>query len=86
MRLTKVLIAISLLSSATAFARHDRDKGPCSSYMTTCKEDPSVTGATDKDAKWKAMKACVTKAATADSDNGKKCLDAQAKHEEKKDQ
>lgn len=80
MRIIRILFAFALLVSATqAFAHHDKN-GPCSSYEATCKTDPSVTGATDKKAKWKAMHACVAAAAKADTANGQKCTDAMAKH------
>lgn len=79
MRYFKVVLAVTFLfSAAQAFAEHGGN-GPCSAYEATCKSDPSVTGATGK-AKWKAMHECVSAAAKADTANGQKCLDAQAKH------
>ena len=80
MRSIKIAFTFALLFSALpAFAEHD-GKGPCSTYQATCKSDPSVTGATNKKSKWKAMGACVTAAATADTANGQKCPTAKANH------
>lgn len=77
MRTFQIILASAfLLTSVQAFAHHDE---ACKSYADTCKADPSVTGATGK-AKWKAMDACVTGAAKADTANGQKCLDEKAKH------
>ena len=77
MRSIQVIVAAAfLLSSVQAFAHQD---GACKTYADTCKSDPSVTGATGK-AKGKAMNACVTTAAKADTANGQKCLDEKAKH------
>jgi hypothetical protein len=83
MRSIQVLLAIAFMLSATqSFAHHDDKNGPCASYRVTCKDDPSVTGATDHKAKWKAMQACVSAAAAADttSGNGPKCTAAMAHH------
>lgn len=78
MRSIQIILAVAfLLSSVQAFAHHDE---ACKTYAEACKSDPSVTGATAKKAKWKAMDACVTNAAKADTANGQKCLDAKAKH------
>jgi hypothetical protein len=80
MRIAQVLFpAAVLVASASVFA-HDGKTGPCHSYMESCKTDAAVTAATDKKDKWKAMETCVKTAATADTANGKACLDEQAKH------
>ena len=81
MRSIQVVLAVAFLfSSAQSFARHEGKGGACNGYEKTCESDASVTGAADKKAKWEAKKACITAAATADTANGQKCLDAQAKH------
>jgi hypothetical protein len=71
-------VAAMLLTSVQSFAHEGH--GPCASYEATCKSDPSVTGATDKKAKWGAMHSCVAAAAKADTANGQKCTDMMAKH------
>jgi hypothetical protein len=82
MRSFQIAFAASLLlATAPAFAHHAGASGPCSAYVPACKTDASVTGAADKKAKWQAMSACVSAAAKADTANGQKCVDAQAKHE-----
>ncbi len=75
-----VFVSAFLLSGAQAFAA-PHGNGPCAAYVATCKSDASVTGATDKKAKWEAMSSCVAKAAAADGDKGKACQDAQARME-----
>jgi hypothetical protein len=73
-----VLAIVFMFSAISAFAEHSGN-GPCKAYETTCKADPTVTGATGKD-KWKAMKTCISSAAAADSTNGPACTAAMAKH------
>lgn len=80
MRLVQLTLAVMTLISASVVFAHE-GHGPCASYEATCKSDPSVTGATDKKAKWKAMHSCVAAAAAADTANGQKCTAAMAKHE-----
>jgi hypothetical protein len=82
MRLIQVSFIFALLLSVPQVFAHGDHNGPCSSYEATCKSDPSVTGAADKKAKWKAMHECVKAAAAADATNGPACTAAMAKHHE----
>ena len=77
-------VAAMLLTSVQSFAHEGH--GPCASYEATCKSDASVTGATDKKAKWKAMHSCVAAAAAADTGpNGAKCTAMMEKHHQHMD-
>ena len=78
MNLLKSIVAVSFIfSSATAFANHHDENGPCKAYWTsdTCK------AAKDKAAKM----ACVKSAAEADATNGPACTAAMKAHHDKKE-
>lgn len=78
MRFTQIiLLGIFLFATTQAFAHEHRHRNPCKAYVANCEKDPSVTGATDDEAKNAATKACILKAAKADTENGQKCVDAQ---------
>jgi hypothetical protein len=81
MRLVQVILAAACVFSATlSFADHDKNGGPCSAYVQTCKADTQVKAATDQKARWEAMGTCISAAAKADATNGPACLAMMAKH------
>lgn len=86
MRLIQLyLITTAIFFTNNSFADEAKTKtSPCGVFYMACKNDPTVTAATDKHSKMKAISACVTAAAKNDADNGPKCLAMQeqmrAKH------